>query len=112
MKGNGLGYTYNTISLFSLISDTYFEVIMKNIINQISIKNISKMKKNYAFVLSILCLFSLKSSAQESIIGEINYGLLEKYIEAAREYYPRRQVFTAQAEMAKIGVTTSTLSSW
>lgn len=68
------------------------------------------MKRNYAIVFGILCLFSLRSSAQESIIGEINYGLLDKYIEAAKEYYPRRKVFTVQSDVAKIGITTNTLS--
>lgn len=63
------------------------------------------MKKTYTLIAIFLCLLSLKSSAQESIIGEINYGLLEKYIQTAKEYYPRRKIFESQRETSKVGVT-------
>jgi len=68
------------------------------------------MKKNYALLLALLCLFALKSSAQESIIGQINYTTLEKYIQAARDYYPKRKIQEAQTTIAKTGVTTANLS--
>ncbi len=63
------------------------------------------MKKTYTLIVAMLCLVSFKSSAQESIIGEINYGLLEKYIQAAKEYYPKRKVAEMQASSAKTNVT-------
>lgn len=68
------------------------------------------MKRISALSFFIITLFTVKSSAQESIIPLINYGTLEKYIAAAREYYPRRKVVNTQADMAKIGVTTATLA--
>lgn len=68
------------------------------------------MKKNYSFILLLVCLFSLKTSAQESIIADVNYQTLEKYIQAAKEYYPQRKIQEAQTDIAKIGVTTATLS--
>lgn len=68
------------------------------------------MKKNYALLLTLICLFALKSSAQESIIGQIDYKTLDKYIQAAREYYPKRKIQEAQTGIAKIGVTTANLS--
>ena len=68
------------------------------------------MKKRYAFILVALCLSGFKSSAQESIIGDINYGLLEKYIQAAKEYYPKRKVNEFQTNSAKASVTIATLS--
>jgi len=68
------------------------------------------MKKQYALIFTLICLLSLKSSAQESIIGDINYGTLEKYIQAARAYYPKRKITEAQKDIAKVGVTQATLS--
>lgn len=68
------------------------------------------MKKITALSFFIFSLITLSASAQESIIGEVNYSLLEKYIAAAKEYYPRRKVLSAQEQISKIGITTSTLS--
>lgn len=68
------------------------------------------MKKNYALILILIGFFSLKSSAQESIIGDINYNKLDQYIQAAKEYYPRRKVFEQQRIGAKVNVTTTTIS--
>ena len=49
-------------------------------------------------------------SAQESIIGDINYSTLEKYIQAAKEYYPRKKIFASSVDRAQTGVTISTVS--
>jgi outer membrane protein TolC len=68
------------------------------------------MKKITALSLFIISTFTLSASAQESIIGEINYGTLEKYIAAARDYYPRRQVISTQADIAKVAVTTANIA--
>lgn len=68
------------------------------------------MKNRYVLLILVLCLFGLKSSAQESIIADVNYGQLEKYIQAAKEYYPRRQLFKAQEETIKTGIAVANLS--
>lgn len=68
------------------------------------------MKNRYVLIITILCLFSLKGSAQESIIGDINYGLLDKYIQSAKDYFPRRQLYKAQEESIKTGITVANLS--
>lgn len=68
------------------------------------------MKKITALSLFILTLFTLSASAQESIIGEINYGMLEKYIDAAKEYYPKRKIVSSQEQLGRIAITTATLS--
>lgn len=68
------------------------------------------MKKNYVFLLPLLCLFSMKSSAQESIIGLIDNNMMDKYVQAARDYYPKRKIQEAQTGIAKIGITTANLS--
>lgn len=66
------------------------------------------MKKLYIF---LLCsLFTLSASAQESIIGDINYGLLQKYIELARLNFPRTKIFEARAESAKTAIPINAVS--
>ncbi|WP_235324410.1 TolC family protein [Pedobacter lusitanus] len=59
------------------------------------------------FLLSFLCL---QVSAQESIIGDINYGQLEKYIQAAKENYPKRKILKAQEEAIKTGIPIAQIS--
>lgn len=68
------------------------------------------MKKDYALVLVILCFCGFKGVAQESIIPDIDYKLLDKYIKAAREYYPRRKLVEAQKDVSKVAITTANLS--
>lgn len=68
------------------------------------------MKKLTALSIFIITLFTLKASAQESIIGDINYGTLEKYIAAAKDYFPKRKILSTQEQISKIGITTATLS--
>jgi len=69
------------------------------------------MKKITALSFFIATLFTLNASAQqESIIPQINYGTLEKYIQMAKEFYPRRKVINYQEQIARIGITTATLS--
>jgi len=59
------------------------------------------MKKLSTLSFFLLVFFASTVSAQESIIGDINYGLLEKYIQAAKEYYPRRKILEQKAESIK-----------
>lgn len=68
------------------------------------------MKNKYPLVFIVLCLLSFKVSAQESIIGDINYALLDRYIQAANEYYPRKKVVDGQQEIAKAGIGAATVS--
>lgn len=59
------------------------------------------MKKLSALTLLLLVFIASNVSAQESIIGDINYGMLEKYIQAAKDFYPRRKVLEQRAESIK-----------
>lgn len=47
------------------------------------------MKKSLQIALILLMITGLKTYAQESIIGEINYADLQKYIALAKENYPK-----------------------
>lgn len=67
------------------------------------------MKKNYTLILVMLCMFSLKSVAQDSIIGDLNYNLLDKYIRAAKDYYPKRKILLNQQANSKTGITIASL---
>jgi outer membrane protein TolC len=62
------------------------------------------MKKLSLIALMLIGICSLKLSAQESIIGEINYNTLEKYIQAAKDNYPRRKIMGLNVEKAKAEV--------
>lgn len=62
------------------------------------------MKKLSLIALMLVGICSLKLSAQESIIGEINYNTLEKYIQAAKDNYPRRKIMGLNVEKAKAEV--------
>jgi len=68
------------------------------------------MKKITALSIILMGLSTIKASAQESIIPDINYAMLDKYIAAAKDYFPRRQVIKHQEDISKIGITTATLS--
>jgi len=68
------------------------------------------MKKITALSIIFTGLFSMGAFAQESIIPEINYTTLDKYIAAAKDYFPRRKVFKYQEEISKTAITTATLS--
>lgn len=48
--------------------------------------------------------------AQETIIPDVNYNQLERYIELAKENYPRKKIFEAQEAEAKAGVPAATLA--
>lgn len=70
------------------------------------------MKK--LILLTVLCVlmvnFNLSAQEDESVIAEINYPTLEKYIQAARVNYPRKKIFEEKVERAKADVTMSSLS--
>ncbi|WP_442588350.1 TolC family protein [Pedobacter sp. AW31-3R] len=68
------------------------------------------MKQFSALTLLIVAFFSLELRAQETIIEDINYATLEKYIAAAKDYYPRRKLLNTKAEGIKTTIPMSTLS--
>lgn len=62
--------------------------------------------------LSLLLLFfsATRLVAQESIIPEVKYADLEKYIALAKKNAPKRKIVAAQAESVKTAVPMATLS--
>ena len=54
------------------------------------------MKNSLKVLLVLFLLFSIKTSAQETIIPEIKYADLEKYIDLAKQNFPRAKLFEAQ----------------
>nr|WP_294877366.1 TolC family protein [uncultured Pedobacter sp.] len=67
-------------------------------------KNLSK------FTLIVLMFISLDSFSQESIIGEIKYSDLEKYIDLAVQNYPRVKITDVNVEKAKTDISMNALS--
>lgn len=58
------------------------------------------------FVGLLLMVIGLQSYAQDDITSQINTPLLQKYIDLAKEYYPKRKMFKASelSAKAKVGV--------
>lgn len=67
-------------------------------------KNLSK------FTLIVLMFLSLDSFSQESIIGEIKYSDLEKYIDLAVQNYPRVKITDVNVEKAKTDISMNAIS--
>jgi outer membrane protein TolC len=67
------------------------------------------MKKIAFLYLTLTCGIGV-SYAQESLISQINYNQLEKYIQAARENYPQKQRMAMLTERARYNVSQSALS--
>lgn len=68
------------------------------------------MKKT-VLILSLLILAIIPSlRAQETLMDEINYNQLQKYIEMAKEYYPQRQILAEQEKIAKNEVSAANVS--
>jgi len=68
------------------------------------------MKKIALITFILIGIFNSKLFAQNSIIEDINYNLLEKYIQSAKENYPRKKIFEANEEKAKTGVPIANMS--
>lgn len=62
------------------------------------------MKKLLQISLSLLLLVTVKSHAQESILKEINYSDLQKYIDLARVNFPQIKIAEAKKELVKTGI--------
>ena len=67
-------------------------------------KNLSK------FTLIVLMFISLDSFSQESIIGEIKYSDLEKYIDLAVQNYPKVKITDVTVEKAKTDISMNAIS--
>lgn len=66
--------------------------------------------KKIKLTLILLMLMGAKSFAQESIIGEINYNDLQKYIDLAKQNYPKRKALNENINKADVEKTLSALS--
>jgi len=64
--------------------------------------------------IGLLCLLILSGIAttygQQSIVSQINYTQLEKYIQSAKENYPRRQIMALNTEVLGADVPAAKLS--
>lgn len=58
------------------------------------------------FVILLLLIINVHLKAQEDITSQINTPLLQKYIDLAKEYYPKRKMYKASelSAKAKVGV--------
>lgn len=68
------------------------------------------MKKLLLMIIMVSTCGITSSFAQETILSEINYNDLEKYIQMAKDYYPQRQIVREQGKIAKNNHTMSQIS--
>ena len=68
------------------------------------------MKTLLKIALTALMFLSVKAYSQETIIPEIKYDDLEKYIELAKQNYPKLKMVSERKEGIKTGVTLANLS--
>ncbi|MBB2148425.1 TolC family protein [Pedobacter gandavensis] len=68
------------------------------------------MKNLFKLALILLMFIGLDTYAQESIIGEIKYTDLEKYISLAKQNYPRRKALNETVTKAKAELPITALS--
>ncbi|MFA4870503.1 MAG: TolC family protein [Pedobacter sp.] len=68
------------------------------------------MKKLLNMVLASLMFLSIDAMGQQSIISEINYADLQKYIDLAKKNFPRRKMFDAQKDGAKAAIPMAQVS--
>lgn len=62
------------------------------------------MKKLFNIAFAALILLNMDAIAQESVIPEINYADIQKYIALAKKNYPKRKILEAQKEAVKTGI--------
>lgn len=65
------------------------------------------MKLKRLIILLLLSAINVQLNAQEDITSQINTPLLQKYVDLAKEYYPKRKMYKASelSAKAKIGAT-------
>jgi len=69
-----------------------------------------KMKKAILVLILISAILAPSVKAQETVMDEINYNQLEKFIQMAKDYYPQRKILAEQESQAKNSLTMSSLS--
>jgi len=68
------------------------------------------MKKISALSFLIAVLFCMQASAQNTIMSDVNYPLLDKYIALAKQNYPRMKISEGQMESIKTNIAISKVS--
>jgi outer membrane protein TolC len=68
------------------------------------------MKKLLIIVLTLMSSLTIEAVAQESIIPEIKYADLDKYIALAKQNYPRRKIFETRQEVLKTAIPMANFS--
>src|SRR5690606_40641414 len=68
------------------------------------------MKKAYCALLSPVLAISLNLSAQESLLGEINYSQLESYVQLAKDNYYKSKILKVEEERSKSEVGAAQIS--
>ena len=68
------------------------------------------MKRATLVLILISTIFAPSVKAQETVMDEINYNQLEKFIQMAKDYYPQRKILAEQETQAKNDLTMSNLS--
>ncbi len=68
------------------------------------------MIKIYSLTFLLIACFTFRASAQETILTEINLQLLEKYIQLAKESYPKRKAAIANVESARNSLSMAKVS--
>ena len=68
------------------------------------------MKKTVFAIILLCSLLPTNIFAQERILGDINYNLLEQYIQLAKEHYIPKKIIDKQAESVKTNIAINTMS--
>ncbi|TKB99666.1 TolC family protein [Pedobacter cryotolerans] len=68
------------------------------------------MKTKFKITLLLLVFCSVASFAQETIIPDVNAAELDKYIQMAKEFMPKRKIQAAKTESVKTAVGSSQVS--
>jgi outer membrane protein TolC len=68
------------------------------------------MKKISALSFFIIAHFALQASAQESILPDVNFALLEKYVQLAKQNYTKVKITHAQEEAIKPNIPIAQVS--
>lgn len=68
------------------------------------------MKTILKITLSILIFLSVNAFAQETMIPDVKYSDLEKYIDLAKQNFPRKKMYDVMKENSKTSVTIASLS--
>lgn len=68
------------------------------------------MKKTLLILMLLTVALVPSLRAQETLMDEINYNQLQKFIEMAKEYYPQRQILAEQEKIAKNDLSAANIS--